>query len=71
MKVYKIYDNTHKKYVSLGYKSRSTWTNFPTLTIEELTRVNKNYHEILERFEVHEFELAVTNKYLINKTLIK
>lgn len=71
MKVYKIYDNTNKKYVSLGYKSRSIWNNFPTLTIEELTRVNKNYHDVLERFEVHEFELNISNKYLINKTLIK
>lgn len=49
-RIYKVWDKTEKKYVSLGYNSKATWSVFPSAAIQYS-------HRNLSDIEVHEFEV--------------
>lgn len=48
-RIFKVWDNYQKRYVSLGYNSKATWTVFPSSVLKSYTDMTN--------LEVHEFEV--------------
>lgn len=65
-KVYRIYDNFNKEYLTLGSNSKTTWNVFPSGIIKSLAGMDQT-NWVVEEFE---YELVKKNKYDIKRKRI-